>query len=227
MSVVGDLPVAGTVVILRPGDAGIEALLLRRPERGSFANAWVFPGGKVEESDRVPGAAEIDDARRAGIRETREEVGLDVDDLVPLSLWEPPEEAPTRIRTWFFLATAPAQELVPAPDEVVEARWIAPAAALDLHAAGEWTLFPPTWMTLHRLRGHTGVGAALAAAGAPPVYRTRIVDSPAGRSFHWEDESLDTARLPWRVRRRHPGPREREDRGEETPTSSGPFPVAG
>jgi 8-oxo-dGTP pyrophosphatase MutT (NUDIX family) len=193
MSADAELPVAGTVVLLRPADGGMEVLMLRRPQRGSFANAWVFPGGKVEDADRVPGEQEIDDARRAGIRETREEVGLDVDDLIVLSRWEPPLEAPTRIRTWFFLGRAPEQEVVPSPDEVVTAEWITPAAALARHGTGEWTLFPPTWVTLHALSMFTEVEAALASAGEATAFRTRV----DGTAFRWESGVLETARLPW------------------------------
>ena len=43
---------AATVLILRPGDAGPELLLLRRSGRsGFFPDAWVFQGGRVEEAD--------------------------------------------------------------------------------------------------------------------------------------------------------------------------------
>ncbi len=65
------LPVAGTVVVRRAADPGFELLLMRRPDRGSFAGAWVFPGGKVEPGDVREGDDEAEDARRAAIRETR------------------------------------------------------------------------------------------------------------------------------------------------------------
>lgn len=43
---------AATVVLLRDGTAGLEVLLLARPvDRGSFAGAWVFPGGRVDAGD--------------------------------------------------------------------------------------------------------------------------------------------------------------------------------
>ena len=48
-----DLPLAGTVVVLRDGALGAEVLLMRRPDRGSFAGGWAFPGGKVEAADAV------------------------------------------------------------------------------------------------------------------------------------------------------------------------------
>ncbi|WP_314424516.1 NUDIX domain-containing protein [uncultured Microbacterium sp.] len=203
MSAPDDVPVAGTVVLLRPGESGVEVLLIRRPGHGSFAGAWVFPGGKVEEADRASAASEQDDARRAGVRETAEEVGLAVTGpMRSLSCWQPPVEAPVRIRTWFFLASAPDSPLRLASGEVEEAAWITPSAALQRHGSGEWTLFPPTWMTLHRLSGYATVSAALGAAGATETYATRIERTAAGTSYVWESLRLDTGTLPWRVSRR-------------------------
>lgn len=194
------LPVAGTVVVLRAADPGFELLLMRRPDRGSFAGAWVFPGGKVESGDVRDGDEEVEDARRAAIRETREEVGLAVADLVPLSQWQPPLEAPTRIRTWFFLAEAPDEEPSPSADEVAEIAWVRPAEALARHAAGEWTLYPPTWITLHQLSVFDDVAAAVAANGVAQLFRTRVLDSDsdAGRAFAWDQGRLEAGALPWR-----------------------------
>ncbi|MFS0893357.1 NUDIX hydrolase [Microbacterium sp. 179-I 3D3 NHS] len=190
-----DLPVAGTVVLLRAAERGVEVLLIRRPTRGSFADAWVFPGGTVESVDRRPGASESDDARRAGIRETFEEVGLVVDDPVPLSRWHPPVQAPVRIPTWFFLAAAPDEAAVPSPGEVAEFAWVTPADALARHGAGAWMMFPPTWMTLRQLAAFSDVGAALAAGGAPSLFRTRVRDGPR---YAWDQGELDARSLPWR-----------------------------
>lgn len=193
-----DLPVAGTAVLLRDGTEGLEVLLMRRPERGSFADAWVFPGGRIEDDDRMPGAEEMDDACRAAVRETFEEVGIVVSDLVVLSCWHPPVEAPKRIRTWFFLTAESGGEVLASADEVVEAVWIRPVDALARHAAGEWTLFPPTWVTLHRLSPFEDAGAAIAAAGEPRLFRTRILSTPTGRVFQWGGDRLETGSLPWR-----------------------------
>ena len=190
------LPVAGTAVLLRAADPGFEVLLIRRPDRGSFAGAWVFPGGKVEPGDVRAGDPEIEDARRAAVRETFEEVGLTVDDLTVLSQWQPPIEAPTRIRTWFFLTDAPDSEPSPSADEVAEFVWLSPAAALSRHGAGEWTLYPPTWVTLHQLSAFTDAAAALASGGAAQRFQTRVLD--AGRTFAWEQGRLDAGALPWR-----------------------------
>ncbi|MCK8477150.1 NUDIX hydrolase [Microbacterium aurugineum] len=192
------LPVAGTVVLLRPTAPGFEVLLLRRPDRGSFPGAWVFPGGKVEPEDRRDGEGDVEDARRAAIRETFEEVGLVVDDLVVLSEWQPPIEAPTRIRTWFFLAAASDAVPSPAEDEVAELAWARPSEALARHGAGEWMLYPPTWVTLHRLSAFSDAAAALSSGGAAELFQTRVLDTETGRDFSWEQGRLEAGVLPWR-----------------------------
>jgi 8-oxo-dGTP pyrophosphatase MutT (NUDIX family) len=185
-------------VLLRDADPGFEVLLMRRPDRGSFAGAWVFPGGKVEPIDRHADDPESDDARRAGIRETFEEVGLSVDDLVLLSEWHPPLDVPTRIRTWFFLALAPDEEPVPSPGEVVEIAWARPAEALARHAAGEWVLFPPTWVTLHQLTGFVDARSALASGGTAQLFQTQVLGSGGAQAFGWAQGRLEASRLPWR-----------------------------
>ena len=49
---------AATVVLLRPGSAGLEVLLTQRPTTMAFASdAHVFPGGRVDPEDAAPGLA--------------------------------------------------------------------------------------------------------------------------------------------------------------------------
>ncbi|MFD6699756.1 MULTISPECIES: NUDIX domain-containing protein [unclassified Microbacterium] len=187
-----DLPVAGTAVILRDATQGIEVLLMRRPDRGSFAGAWVFPGGMLEPGDRVAGAEESEDAGRAALRETVEEVGLVLDRLVLLSCWVPPAGIPKRVRTWFFLAADPGTGEIAAQDEVAEMRWFAPQAALAARDAGEIALMPPTWRTLHALRGAATVQDAFALARLPDpaVFRTRMEPTETGTIFYWDGDEL-------------------------------------
>lgn len=46
---------AATIVLLRDGDSGLEALLLRRHRSSGFVpGAWVFPGGRVDAGDSGP-----------------------------------------------------------------------------------------------------------------------------------------------------------------------------
>lgn len=160
------IPVAATVVIVRDGDDGPEVLLIERPDRGSFAGAWVFPGGKVDPEDRVDGETEHADAARAAVRETWEETGLVVElhDLVTVSWWDPPPGIELRIRTWFFAVSAPAGDIVLSEAEAVTAQWVRPADALDQHERSALPLYPPTWVTLHSLAGFADAAALLAAA---------------------------------------------------------------
>ncbi|MGO2049088.1 MAG: NUDIX domain-containing protein [Microbacterium sp.] len=205
--------VAGTTVLLRAGSVGLETLLIRRPDRGSFAGAWVFPGGVVEDADADAegGAPERETAARAAARECDEEVGLRPAGLHALSCWVPPIEAPKRVRTWFFLAQVPEGELRLAPDEVVDAVWLSPAEALLRHADSEMVLFPPTWVTLRGLAEHETFEDAVAAASIPELFTTHLV---GGGVFAWEGDAehpahlehpesgarrhrIDTSTLPW------------------------------
>ena len=189
--------VAATVVLLRDGTHGPEVLLLERPRhRGSFAGAWVFPGGGVDPGDRLTTdvaahaeAVEQLAARRAGVREVREETGLEVvaDDLVATAVWVPPISAPKRLRTWFYVTAAPLATIVLAEDEVIDYAWLRPEAALERHASGLITLVAPTWVTLHWLQGYESVAAIVANAQRRELahYETRIGAGQRGPVLFW------------------------------------------
>lgn len=207
-----DLPVAATVVVLRDAPGGAEALLIHRPDRGSFAGAWVFPGGKLEPSDE--GDDEEAAARAAAIRETWEETGLRLapDALHAFARWEPPPGIALRIRTWFFLARDTGTELALADAEAVGAMWARPADVLARHSRGELTLYPPTWVTLHELSGG-GVDALLVRADreALRTYETALHHGGHGTLLLWREDAeydaaaaggsarhrLDVSALPW------------------------------
>ncbi|WP_460800525.1 NUDIX hydrolase [Microbacterium sp. GXF6406] len=199
------MPVGGTVVLVRDAPDGIEVLLIRRPDRGSFANGWVFPGGVVEPVDARPGDDEARIAANAAARECEEEVGVRPHGLQTISCWVPPIEAPKRVRTWFFLAPAPDGEQVLAADEVADARWLSPEAALAAHAVGEIVLFPPTWVTLNALSGAPDAETVLGGVDVPELYATHLVGDGVfvwgGDAGHPEGgegrHRLDTASLPW------------------------------
>lgn len=208
---------AATVVLLRDGVAGVEVLLGERPsDRGSFAGAWVFPGGAVDAADAAGDPIDSDAAaRRAAARETLEEVGLAVtpDELVGFALWSPPEGVPKRMRTRFFAARAPQGELALAADELVRAAWLRAEEALERHASGTMTLFPPTWVTLHGLVGAASVDSAISALreGGVRTYVGRFGEGH--RALFWREDAafadegafdapgprhrLDMSSLPW------------------------------
>ncbi|WP_158250968.1 NUDIX hydrolase [Cryobacterium sp. Y82] len=216
------LGVAATVVLLRDGATGPEVLLLERPRhRGSFAGAWVFPGGGVDPGDKraadaaapagpasagepaagrgsagLPGgpgpAAEVVEqlaARRAAVRELREETGLVVrpEALIATAVWVPPRSAPKRLRTWFYVATAPPGTIVLAEDEVIDYAWLRPETALERHASALMILVAPTWVTLHGLQGFGAVADIVASAGQRPLahYETRLGTSERGPALFW------------------------------------------
>lgn len=164
---------AATVVVSRPASdspCGFEVLLLKRSEVGAFAGMWVFPGGRVDDADA--GDDEHARARSAAVRETVEEVQVTVsrDRLVTWSHWTPPESAPVRFTTWFFVAMVESPIEVRIDDhEIVDHRWMAPDAAL---AAG-LAMAPPTIVTLHELHEAGSVDAVIAGRESPPAYVTR------------------------------------------------------
>ncbi len=211
---------AATAVLLRDAPEGLQVLLLERPRhRGSFAGAWVFPGGRVDPEDyglpvppndsAVPAAdddGELAAAVRAAVRETAEETGLRLaePDLVRLSCWEPPPEAPRRYRTWFFLGEAPEGEILLSPDEHVDAVWVTPAEAFRRQQAGTMELYPPTWVTLHGLMNADTVAAALAAAGAaaPQTFTTRQLPGQVPPVMVWQGDA-EYPELPGEPESRH------------------------
>ncbi|QIG38252.1 NUDIX domain-containing protein [Microbacterium sp. 4R-513] len=189
-----DIPVAATVIVLRDGASGPEVLMIERPDRGSFAGAWVFPGGKVEPADRLADdEPEEDVARRAGVRETLEEAGLEIDpeDLWTISVWDPPPGLALRIRTWFFAVRAGDGEVVLSPDEAVDAEWVDPGRLLERHGRGEVTLYPPTWVTLHALAGQLDVEALLGALRLAGFRRFETVarKGETGPMLLWQEDA--------------------------------------
>jgi len=193
---------AATVILVRDGAAGLEALMLRRNSKLAFGGMWVFPGGRVDPEDREGLTAddELGAARRAAVREAEEEAGvsLGLRALVPFSHWTPPPIAPRRFLTWFFLAAAPPSDVVIDGGEIREQRWLRPTDALQRRDAGEIELAPPTWVTLHELSSWSCVEDALAAARGrtPERFETRIVveaDAPVALwrpDAGWRDGDL-------------------------------------
>jgi 8-oxo-dGTP pyrophosphatase MutT (NUDIX family) len=209
---------AATVVLLRDGDAGCEALLVRRNAQLAFhGGAWVFPGGRIDADDHAAVADSGDviaAARHAAAREAHEEAGVVITpaSLVLFARWITPVELPKRFDTWFFAGRA-GNELVRVDGgEIHEHRWFRPADALAARHAGEIELPPPTFVTLSTLVGYDTADAALAALargkfesfaprlhiipdGACTVYEGDVaydagdIDAPGARHRLWILES--------------------------------------
>src|ERR671918_1520725 len=93
---------ASTVIVLRDGNP-FEILMVRRNDTVAFmAGSYVFPGGRVDDSDRPPAGdrlppatfpdlSDVDEAayRMAAVRELEEEasVYITVNDLHPFAHW--------------------------------------------------------------------------------------------------------------------------------------------
>lgn len=202
---------SSTVVILRDGRTSLEVLLLERARRrgaGEGPGPWVFPGGKVEPGDEAHEGDEAPGVRRAAVRETREEAGLQLspDTLVPISRWITPEVSPRRFDTWFYAAGAPEGARVAVDGrEIMGHRWIEAEAALAAHAEGVVRLAPPTFVTVHWLRGHRRVADALDALGRRPflTFRPRLCPIEGGVVMLYPGDAGYEAGDPGRPGARH------------------------
>lgn len=107
----------------------VVAAVCLRDERGwvltvrkSGTESFMLPGGKIE-----PGETAYD----AGVREVREEVGLDLDGLTPLGHFvaDAANEPGHLVDSTVFTADLPGPPT--ASGEIVELRWIDPVAPHD------------------------------------------------------------------------------------------------
>lgn len=206
----GRLPVpsrdAATVLLLRDAEAGPEVFMMVRRRSMAFApGAAVFPGGGVDDRDRlaepagggesaaaIPGLTTLaarmgcsaDTARavvRAAVRELAEETGVRVTaaDLGLWDAWTTPLFEPRRYRTWFFTAPLPdGQEALEMSTESSSVAWVRPADALARVEAGEWTLLPPTFWACTRLATFASVADVMEATREATVemFTPEIID---------------------------------------------------
>jgi 8-oxo-dGTP pyrophosphatase MutT (NUDIX family) len=95
---------------------------------------------------------------------------LDLTALTPFARWITPPITPKRFDTWFFIATAPADQLAACDGfETVDAEWISPGHALALGASGERKVIFPTRMNLRLLAESASADGAIEAARQRPV----------------------------------------------------------
>ena len=167
---------SSTIVVIRDADDGLEVLLL---ERTGESKPWVFPGGKLDDADRVGGGGDEAALRRAAVREAAEEAGLalEADALILISRWITPKIAPKRFDTYFYLASVPASAPVRVDGgEIANHRWFTPRAAVEARAAGEIRLAPPTFVSVTWLADHRSADEAVRALATTELvtFRPRI-----------------------------------------------------
>jgi 8-oxo-dGTP pyrophosphatase MutT (NUDIX family) len=175
------------VLLLR--DDPFEVLMILRHARSTFVpDAWVFPGGVVDEEDRQPDL--LNTMRVTAARELYEETGIslsadatafnartvDLERLVWTSRWITPVGVPRRFDTYFFLV-AVGRDLVahPAQAEAVDAVWISPAEAVQRHLAGDFPLVFPTLKNLEAIVGFRCASDLIEARRNAEIPTTRPV----------------------------------------------------
>ncbi|MFP4622834.1 MAG: NUDIX hydrolase [Gemmatimonadota bacterium] len=108
---------------------------------------------------------------------------LDARAMVPVGHWVTPVVEPYRYDTLFFAVPLPeGRRVTPDPREMLEARWLTPAAALREHRAGRMPMVFPTIRTLESLRGRDTVEAALSGFRGRRIRRIlpRLVRTEGG-----------------------------------------------
>jgi 8-oxo-dGTP pyrophosphatase MutT (NUDIX family) len=178
---------ASTVVVLREGDP-FEILMVRRNDKVAFmAGSYVFPGGRVDDSDSPPKDAHLPKAifpdltdheeaayRIAAVRELQEEanVYITVDDLHPFAHWVTPEIETRRYDTRFFIARMPAGQVARHDDsETTALDWLSPQEAIARFQRKELVLPPPTWTTIRQLAPRRSIEDVLSWAKTRPIVR--------------------------------------------------------
>ena len=113
-----------------------------------------------------------------------EDLDLAIDALVPFAHWVTPEPMPKRFDTWFFLATAPQDQIaVHDGRESVDSVWIRPEAACAEADSGTRTVIFPTRVNLEKLGRSRTVAQAFEAARSAPVVTVlpRVQKTDSGR----------------------------------------------
>ncbi|MDG2028189.1 MAG: NUDIX domain-containing protein [Acidimicrobiales bacterium] len=181
------LPAASVLVIDDRPDLHV-VIGQRRPGSIFVGGMIVFPGGGVDPDDsigparsRVPSAEvpELDAAAgaaflHAAIRETEEEVGLDIAGVGPVDPeafphvghWITPEGSPRRYDTHFFMARYRDGEIVPDGVELTDAWWERPGDVLDRIEAGDLEAIAPTIAFLEGLSEYRNVNDAFSGRGS-------------------------------------------------------------
>ena len=167
-------------------------MLRRNRALRAFGGAWVFPGGRVDETDG-PELDEISRAKITAARETQEETGLSIFDapLVTLSNWIPPIEEKRRFSTWFFVGRAPDAPVVIDEGEIHDFQWICPKKAMASVPSDNFMIMPPTYISLFALQNYENVDVALNGLSAikPEIFKTRFGRNSRGFITLWPGDT--------------------------------------
>lgn len=180
------LPAASVLVVDDRPDLHV-LIGQRRPGSVFVGGMIVFPGGGVDPDDRGPQAqirvpeAVVPDMDgdagaaflHAAIRETEEEVGLDIAGAGPvdpagfphIGHWITPHGSPRRYDTHFFLARYRGGVVVPDGIELTDAWWERPADALRRIEEGVLEAITPTIAFLTALSEYRNVADAFSGSG--------------------------------------------------------------
>ncbi len=180
------LPAASVLIVDDRPDLHV-VIGRRRPGSAFVGGLIVFPGGGVDPQDRdaaarrrVPAASipDLDPSEaasflHAAIRETEEEVALDIagpapvdpNDFPHVGRMITPVGPPRRYDTHFFLARYRGGSVVADQVELTDAWWERPTDALDRIDRGELEAILPTIEFLRSLSEYRNVADAFAATG--------------------------------------------------------------
>jgi 8-oxo-dGTP pyrophosphatase MutT (NUDIX family) len=149
---------AAVAIMLRDGVDGLEALFIHRAERAgdTWSGQIAFPGGRREPSDA--------DLRATAIRETREEIGVDLTAAEPLGVLDDmhprtPVLPPVVVRPFVFgLVERPP---ITISAEVQDAFWVsfkaltAPGVLREVTIRNRGLTFPAYVVDEHTIWGMT------------------------------------------------------------------------
>lgn len=148
--------------------------MVRRNDQVAFmAGSYVFPGGRVDDSDRPAAGASLpppvfrdlsaeDEAayRNAAVRELQEEANVTIGpaDVHPFAHWVTPEIEIRRYDTRFFLARMPDGQIAKHDEgETTALEWLTPREAIDRFNRKELLLPPPTYTSIVQLAPRTSI----------------------------------------------------------------------
>lgn len=180
---------AATIMIGRQSKGELQVLLVQRNKSLAFAGgAWVYPGGKIEDQEIQLGKDQLDAAKLAAVRETKEETGLSVskDELIFFRHWTTPAREPRRFATWFFFGSvsSPSEKVIIDNSEIKSYRWIHPQEALDELKRGKIFLMPPTFLSMLLIRKCDSLLKAREILLNEPVVHVRPVMCRLNEDFH-------------------------------------------